>query len=70
MEEEVGKIWKDFGEGKECDQMLYEKRVLVIHKLKQCEKMETFGLQKSEKRSRVLEFRDIIRANTKYNTES
>ena len=44
MDEEV-KIWKNLGEGKEYDQMLYEKGVLVIHKIKAMQKMEPFGLK-------------------------
>lgn len=45
MDEEVGKLWKDLGEGKEYDQMLYEKRVFVIHKIKTMWKMEPFRLK-------------------------
>lgn len=44
MDEEV-KIWKNLGEEKEYDQMLYEKGGLVIHKIKAMQKMEPFQLK-------------------------
>lgn len=43
IDEDVGKIWKDLGEGKEYDQTLYKKGGLVILKIKGMRKNGTFG---------------------------